>query len=208
MKRMFMVVTLIAATTTPALACHHFRVWHYRWPQRCPVALDDHRGSVRPIRLANTPTPPRPEPESPPALAPVQPDAGPPLTKEEEQAVSVEQLRKALERAKPATSGPPSEQAAKPPEAGASGATPAPAASTPSSGSAPTPQASPSAAPAPSATAAPAPASGSTSPGPSAPTVAQAKSSSTPQPAPAGPPSAEKGSDKPKVNDVPVNPLD
>jgi hypothetical protein len=115
MKRRLMVVALIAATTTPALACHHFRVWHYRWPQHCLVALDGHGGSVRPIGLATVP--------------------------------------------------PPSEQAAKPPEAGASGATPAPAAFIPSS-----------------------------APGPSAPTEAQAKSSLTPQPAPAGPPSAEKGS--------------
>jgi hypothetical protein len=129
MKGMLMVVALIAGTTAPALACHHFRVWHYRWPQRCPVALDSDRGSVRPIRLDTAP--------------------------------------------------PPSEQVAKPPEAGASGATPAPAASTPLS-----------------------------EPGPSVPTEAQAKSSSTPQPAPAGPPSAEKASGKLKVNDVPVNPLD
>ncbi|MBV9288508.1 MAG: hypothetical protein JO288_11920 [Hyphomicrobiales bacterium] len=135
MKRMFMAVTVIAATTTPALACHRFRVWHYPWPQRCRVALYDHGESVTPMRLANTPIPPRPAQESPPALAPAQPDPGPPLTTEEEQAVSVEQLQKALEKA-------------------------------------------------------------------------EAKSSSTPRAAQAGPPSAEKGSDKRKVNDVPPNPLD
>jgi hypothetical protein len=160
MKRMLMVVALIAATTTPALGCHHFRVWHYPWPQRCVVgyAYLGHEYHSRVDRLGRPPAP----------LPPV--------------------------GIASATSGPPSEQAAKPSEARASGATPAPATFTPSFGSAPASQASPSAAPA---------------PGPSAPTEAQAKSSSTPQPAPAGPPlSAEKGSDKPKVNDVPVNPLD
>lgn len=175
MKRLFLVLTLIGAMVEPAFACHRFRVWHYPWPQRCPVALGGHG---RPVRLlAETPAP-RPAADSLPAVAPVPP------------------------------SGPPFKQAAKPPEAGASGAMPAPAAPTPSSGSAPASQASRSATPAPSAKAAPAPASGSTAPGPSAPTEAQAENSSTPQLAPAGPPSAEKGSDKPKVNDLPVNPLD
>ena len=108
MKKMFIVAALVAATTTPALACHHFRVWRYPWPQRCVVRhayrgpeyfnlIDPRRppARIRPVRDASVP----PEAERPPALAPVQPDPGPPLTKEEEQAVSVEQLRKALERA-------------------------------------------------------------------------------------------------------------
>jgi hypothetical protein len=146
MKRMLMVVALIAAMAEPAFACHRFRVWHYPWPQRCVVGYA-YRGHSRVDRLVRPPEPlpplgtvsARPEAESPTALAPVPPDPGPPLAKEEEQAVSVEQLRKAL---------------------------------------------------------------------PSAPTEAQAKSRSTPQPASAIPPSAAKGSDKPKVNDVPVNPLD
>ena len=157
MKRTFMAAALIAAIPTPALACHHYRVWRYPWPQRCvvghayrgPECLDriDRGGSPAPL----PPFPAvagRPAPESPPALAPVQPDRGPPLTKEEEQAVSVEQLRKALERAH------------------------------------------------------------GERPGPSTPTEAQAKSGSTPQPASARAPFPRKGSDRPKVNDVPFNALD
>jgi hypothetical protein len=120
MKRIFMVAALVAATTTPAFACHHFRVWRYPWPQRCPVVVDDQKGSAGGIGTAAAPTAPRPAPESSPALAPVQPDPGPPLTKEEEQAVSVEQLRKALEgvhgeppKSNPAMAGPPSGQKAR-----------------------------------------------------------------------------------------------
>ena len=137
MTKVFMLAAIIAATTTPALACHHFRVWHYRSPQRCPVALESHGRFVRAIPLAP------------------------------EQTVSVEQLRKALESV---------EQLRKALERATA--------------------------------AAPLPASGAMAPGPSEAAEAQAKSSSTLQPAPAGPPSTEEGSDKPKVNDVPVNPLD
>jgi hypothetical protein len=75
MKKIFMVVALIGGMVEPALACHRFRVWHYPWPQRCPVALDGHRTPVRPVAEAPMP---RPVAESRPALAPLQPDPGPP----------------------------------------------------------------------------------------------------------------------------------
>jgi hypothetical protein len=107
MKKMLMVMTLIAATIQPAWACHHFHVWHYRFPQRCSVAASrDHRRPTVAQRGPETPVSPVKGPEEdphskakiPPAAGPAAPDPGPPLTEEEEHAVGVEQLKKALEK--------------------------------------------------------------------------------------------------------------
>jgi hypothetical protein len=74
MKRLFMVVALIGAMVEPALACHRYHVWHYPWPQRCPVALDSHG---TPVAEALTPRPL--PPKTLPALAPpVKPDPAAP----------------------------------------------------------------------------------------------------------------------------------
>jgi hypothetical protein len=107
MQKMLMAVALIAATIQPAWACHHFRVWHYRFPQRCSVATGrEHRrpivaqrGPETPDSPVKAPDDPHPEAKSPPAAGgPAAPDPGPPLTEEEEHAVGVEQLKKALEK--------------------------------------------------------------------------------------------------------------
>ena len=49
MRAMF-IAGLIAAST-PAHACHRYRVWHYPWPQRCGIARPVH--PVAPIRRAS-----------------------------------------------------------------------------------------------------------------------------------------------------------
>jgi hypothetical protein len=117
---------------------------------------------------------------------------------------------------KHARSTPPSEQAAKPPEVGATQArhtehtTAAPAGAGVPSGSPPA-AGSARAAPKSAATAAPAPAAvpdRAAAVVPGAPTETQAKNVVGPQPA-AAPQPAEKGSsEKSRVNDVPVNPLE
>jgi hypothetical protein len=47
------VVTLAVSDVSSATACHHFSIWHFPWPQRCPTETE-----------ANPPTPsPTPPPK-------------------------------------------------------------------------------------------------------------------------------------------------
>jgi len=56
MRAMF-IAGLIAAST-PAHACHRYRVWHYPWPQRCGIARPVHPVAPQTAKAdwAGTPT--------------------------------------------------------------------------------------------------------------------------------------------------------
>lgn len=52
---------LIVAMTSPAKACHHYHVWHYRFPQKCYVAYV----KLPPLKHdKSTPPPADPVPDS------------------------------------------------------------------------------------------------------------------------------------------------
>jgi hypothetical protein len=53
-------VLLTLATVTPALACRHYSIWSFPWPQRCSVSTPVHAAPVTltsPIRDTDMPLP-------------------------------------------------------------------------------------------------------------------------------------------------------